>query len=207
LTFSPASLEVGFRLVAPALSFGSPVAQGGQSVSQACRPRGPGGLHRPHGIQAIACCNCTASLALIGPPVHTGQRRRAAAAADLHGCQCGSPRAESGTINQFFDGSVSEPIPHSLGPMRDRGPVGYWSRGRPECWIIEARLVLHFGDGSALGYREQHPSSDAFALNYGLVAEGVLGVGNPPYRLSLEMYWPFWASDTDQSLQPTVNLV
>ncbi len=73
LDFLARVFEVGLRLVAPALNFGSPVAQGGQSVSQAYRPR-PGVYTGPRGIQAIARCTCTASLALIGPPVHTGQR-------------------------------------------------------------------------------------------------------------------------------------
>ncbi len=110
-------------------------------------------------------------------------------------------------MNQFFDGSVSEPIPHRLGPMRDRGSVGYChladqnaGTSKPGLYFTLV-MVVRLATGNSTHPRTHSPST------MGSLLKGYWGVGNPLYLLSLEMYWPFWASDTDQSLQPTVKLL
>ena len=58
-------------------------------------------------------------------------------------------------------------------------------------------MVVGLATGNSTHPRTHSPST------MGSLLKGYWGVGNPLYGLSLEMYWPFWASDTDQSLQPT----
>ena len=62
-------------------------------------------------------------------------------------------------------------------------------------------IIVRLATGNSTHPRTHSPSTMGSSL------KGYWGVGNPLYGLSLEMYWPFWASDTDQSLQPTVNVL
>ena len=62
-------------------------------------------------------------------------------------------------------------------------------------------MVLPLATGNST-----HPRTHSHSTR-GSLLKGYWGMGNPLYGLSLEMYWPFWASDNDQSIQPTVTFL